>query len=65
MSWQKTLIIVAVVVSMVALVVASIWTGRDAPGTLAGLLGTTLGLALGADAFVVVRERRDDPNRKE
>jgi len=61
-SWQRSLLVIIVSASLAALVAASIYTGRDVPVTLAGLLGTVLGVAIGADAFEVVR--REEGKRK-
>ena len=60
MTWQKTLIVLAVVLAMLALVATTIWTGRDAPATLSALLGSTLGLALGADALLRGKNGKDE-----
>ena len=64
-AWQRTLLVIVVSASLLALVTASIATGRDVPVTLAGLLGTVLGIAIGADAFEVVRRKeKEQKNRK-
>ena len=63
MAWQRTLLVIVVAASLLALVTASIYTGRDVPVTLAGLLGTVLGLVMGADAFVVVKRKENGRER--
>lgn len=60
MSWERTLLVIIIAASILGLVVTSIYTGRDAPITLAGLLSTVLGIALGADAFLVVKRKEND-----
>lgn len=57
---MRSVVVIVVAVSILALVVASVVTGRDAPPHLATLLGTALGVALGTE--YLNRKDGDDNN---
>lgn len=65
MRWERTLLAVVMTLAIGAAVVVSIWSGRDLPGNIAGVVLAALSAAFASDAIAAQANRRKRPRTRE